>query len=133
MDIPTASGRAPAVWSMDEVLEIAARLAGSDAVAGIHVAFGERPTYDAILHYRRLAEASGLALIVEADAIVLRPHGFAGRDFADRARPRSDSVWAEIRKAARLAWLMLRPHFETTDTRKGSTTGRPDRAGRRGN
>jgi len=58
---------------LDEVLEVACRLAGRDAIGSLHVAIDERPTYDQVLHYRRLAEAFGLTLTLEADSLVLRP------------------------------------------------------------
>jgi len=58
---------------LDEVLEVACRLAGRDAIGSMHLAIDERPTYDQLLHYRRMAEAFGLSLTLEADSLVLRP------------------------------------------------------------
>jgi len=73
MDPTTDNQADSAHWHLDEVMEIASRLAGHDVVGSIHVVLGERPTYDALLHYRQLAEASGLTLTLTADSVVLRP------------------------------------------------------------
>jgi hypothetical protein len=58
---------------MDDAIEVAMRLAGTDAIGAIHVAIVERPTYDELRHYRYLAEVHGLTLTMTGDSIILRP------------------------------------------------------------
>ena len=58
---------------LDEAMEVAAALRGHDAIGSFHVALDDRPNYETLLHYRRLAEANGMELTVSADSIVLRP------------------------------------------------------------
>jgi hypothetical protein len=58
---------------VDDTVEIATRLAGGAEIGAIHVALGDRPTYDELRHYRGLADAHELTLNLTSDSIVLRP------------------------------------------------------------
>ncbi|MEA2531275.1 MAG: hypothetical protein QOG89_2919 [Thermomicrobiales bacterium] len=99
-------------WQLDDVMDIASRLAGHDAVGAIHVAVADRPTYDDILHYRRLAEANGLSLTLTVDSVVLRPlpeknDGETRYDFPGPNR----GVWGPaLGNAAERAWHWLHRH-----------------------
>ena len=73
MDGAASDGSCPAVSQIEEVIATASRLARHDTVKAVHVAFGARPTYAALLRFRRIAEANGLTLVLHADAVVLRP------------------------------------------------------------
>jgi hypothetical protein len=58
---------------VDDTVEIAIRLTGTEEIGAIHVAFGDRPTYDELRHYRDLADTHALTMNMTADSIVLRP------------------------------------------------------------
>jgi hypothetical protein len=58
---------------VDDTVKIATRLAGTAEIGAIHVAVGDRPTYDELRHYRDLADSHALTLSMTADSIVLRP------------------------------------------------------------
>lgn len=60
-------------WRVDEVLEIACYLAEREAIASVRVATPHRPTFAALLRYRRRAEAAGLTLTVSATEVAFRP------------------------------------------------------------
>ncbi|HEY7035446.1 MAG TPA: hypothetical protein VH482_29165 [Thermomicrobiales bacterium] len=78
---------------LDEVMEIACRLAGQDAIGGIHVAITERPTYDELMYYRSMAEAYGLSLTLKADTIVLRPLPTSDPEVAEHVPALTLSTW----------------------------------------
>ena len=67
-----------AVWTIDEVIEVACHLAGRDGLGAVHVAMSRRPTYDELVRSRRRAAADGLALQVNAAGVVVRPRGKGG-------------------------------------------------------
>jgi hypothetical protein len=87
----------------DELVAIAARIAGTDGLGAVHIAVAERPTYDDLRYYHELARANGLLLTVSAHGLSLRPnvtkpvpakqpaHGFA-------------SLWPEIGSVAARSW-----------------------------
>jgi hypothetical protein len=58
---------------LDDAMEVASRLAGTDAIGAIHITLVGRPTYDELYSYRQLAEANGLRLTMTANSIILRP------------------------------------------------------------
>jgi hypothetical protein len=94
MDAPRdGSRKTSAAERLDEVMEVACRLAGTDAIGGIHVAIGERPTYGELVYYRSLAEAYGLSLTLTADTIVLRPLPKPDPDLSDRVPALALSTW----------------------------------------
>jgi hypothetical protein len=98
-------------WQLDEVMEIASRLAGQDAVGAIHVVVGERPTYDDLLHYRQLAEANGLTLTLTADSVVLRPPHPPDPEAVKDIPTRVANRWTHgLRPAAHRAWTGLHRH-----------------------
>ncbi|HEY7035222.1 MAG TPA: hypothetical protein VH482_28040 [Thermomicrobiales bacterium] len=100
---------------LDAVMEIACRLAGKDAIGGIHVAISERPTYDELVYYRTMAEAYGLSLTLQADTIALRPLPTPDPEIAERVPalvlatwlPRAEELlasgWHGARRLVRLA------------------------------
>ncbi len=101
MGTTTAHGHEAATWQVDEVMEIAARLSGRDAVSAIHVALGTRPTYEDLLRYRRLAEENDLTFYLLADSIVFRPRIRTGPDGAEAVpRGRWCRWWRSLRAAA---------------------------------
>ena len=57
-----------AVWTIDEVIEVACHLAGRDGLGAVHVAMSRRPTYDELVRSRRRAAAG----------VVVRPRGKGG-------------------------------------------------------
>jgi hypothetical protein len=67
-------------WPIDDVIDLACRLAAEDAIGGLHVAIDRRPTYADLLRYRRRAERCGLTLTVAASSISLRPRHAATWD-----------------------------------------------------
>jgi hypothetical protein len=98
-------------WQLEDVLEIATQLVGDDEIGAVHVVVAERPTYDALLRSRRLAEANGLTLTLTADAIVLRP---PRQPHAEGTGATSTLVPGpganQIRAFASGAWRWLRGH-----------------------
>jgi hypothetical protein len=58
---------------LEEAIEVAARLAGTDAIGAIHLATAERPTYDELRLFQQIAACCGLTLTLTADSIILRP------------------------------------------------------------
>jgi hypothetical protein len=87
------SRKTSAAERLDEVMEVACRLAGTDAIGGIHVAISERPTYDELVYYRSMAEAFGLSLTLKADTIVLRPLPKPDSDVAEHVPALALSTW----------------------------------------
>lgn len=93
----------------DEEMEIASRLAGREDVRAIHIVLAERPTYDALLRYRQLAEARGLTLTLTADLIVLRPQQLSDEAGAAPAQP--TGRWDKnLVTVASGTWKWLRDH-----------------------
>jgi hypothetical protein len=102
-------------WPIDDVMDIAARLAAHDAVGAIHIAVSERPTYDALLNYRQRAEASGLTMTVQETAIVLRPHRQVGPSAPDNHRVPTRRWWgADVWREVRQCWRAFRDQGAST-------------------
>jgi hypothetical protein len=87
------SRKTSAAERLDEVMEIACRLAGTDAIGGIHIAISDRPTYDELVYYRSLAEGYGLSLTLKADTIVLRPLPKPDPELSERVPALALSTW----------------------------------------
>jgi hypothetical protein len=48
-------------------------MAGTDDIGAIHITVPERPTFDELRLFRRIAACHGLTLTMTADSIILRP------------------------------------------------------------
>lgn len=58
---------------LEEAIDVASRLVGTDDIGAVHVTIAERPTYDDLRLFRQIAACHGLSLTMRADCIVLRP------------------------------------------------------------
>jgi hypothetical protein len=58
---------------LEDAIEIASRMAGTDAVCAMHITVLERPTYDELRLFQQIAACHGLILTMTADSIIVRP------------------------------------------------------------
>jgi hypothetical protein len=61
---------------LDELVEIASRLAGSRDLGAVHLTIPARPTSDELQHYHAIADANERSLSVTAIGLTLRPKMF---------------------------------------------------------
>jgi hypothetical protein len=108
---------------MNEAIEIAARLAGTDAIGAIHVSLVERPTYDELRHYRYVAEAHGLTLTLTGDSIILRPRPVDPETAESAPALGLASLLPEIRGATGDAWRRMHVWSSATTATHGVRAG----------
>jgi hypothetical protein len=69
----TDEGISPAsLRRLEEAIDVASRMAGTDDIGAIHVTIAERPTYDELRQFREIAACHGLTLTMTAESIILR-------------------------------------------------------------